>query len=197
MTMGLGDRPFSLPPGTLSPSPAVTRVYFIECAGNGRAAYKTAKPEMTPQQVDGMMSNCEWTGVPLATVFREVGVKNAATWFLAEGGDGDKLSRSIPVEKAMDDALLVWGQNGEALRPGNGYPVRLLLPGYEGNMSVKWIRRIELGTEPWMFRDETSKYTDPLPNGTARQFSFVMDAKSVITDRKSTRLNSSHVSESR
>jgi sulfane dehydrogenase subunit SoxC len=100
---------------------------------------------------------------------------------LAEGGDADRLARSIPMAKAMDDALVVWAQNGEPLRAANGYPMRLLLPGYEGNTNIKWLRRIELGAQPWMFRDETSKYTDPLPDGTARQFSFVMDAKSIIT----------------
>jgi sulfane dehydrogenase subunit SoxC len=136
---------------------------------------------MTPQAVDGMTSNCEWTGVPLATLLREVGARSEARWLLAEGGDAAKLARSVPMEKALDDALVVYAQNGEPLRAANGYPVRLLLPGYEGNMSVKWLRRLELGTEPWMFRDETSKYTDPLPDGTARRFSFVMDAKSIIT----------------
>ena len=117
----------------------------------------------------------------LATLFREVGVKPKASWFLAEGSDAARLSRSVPVAKALDDALLVWGQNGEPLRPSNGYPVRLLLPGFEGNASVKWLRRLELIDQPNMSRDETSKYSDPLPDHTARQFSFEMDVKSVIT----------------
>jgi sulfane dehydrogenase subunit SoxC len=99
----------------------------------------------------------------------------------AEGGDAAKLSRSIPIEKAWDDALIVYAFNGEPLRPANGYPVRLLLPGFEANTCVKWLRRIKLVDEPNMSRDETAKYTDPLPDGTARQFSFVMDAKSIIT----------------
>jgi hypothetical protein len=120
-------------------------------------------------------------GVPLATLFREAGVKPGAKWFIAEGGDAARLSRSIPLEKALDDALLVWGQNGEALRPSNGYPVRLLLPGFEGNTSIKWIRRLELSDQPNMSKDETSKYTDPIPGSKARQFSFLMDVKSVIT----------------
>jgi sulfane dehydrogenase subunit SoxC len=178
---GLVDRPTTFSLADLKRLPAVTKTYFLECAGNGRTAYRSPKAEMSPQQVDGMMSNGEWTGVPLSTVFREVGAKPTAKWFLAEGGDAAKLSRSVPMEKAMEDALLVWAQNGEPLRAPNGYPVRLLLPGFEGNTSVKWVRRIELGTQPWMFRDETSKYTDPLPDNTARQFSFVMDAKSLIT----------------
>jgi sulfane dehydrogenase subunit SoxC len=178
---GLVERPRVFTLDDLKRFPSVTRVCFLECAGNGRTAYRAPKPELTPQVVDGMMSNCEWTGVPLATLLREVGVAPTAKWLLAEGGDAAKLARSIPLEKAMDDTIVVWAQNGEPLRAPNGYPVRLILPGYEGNVNVKWLRRIELGTEPWMFRDETSKYTDPLPDGTSRQFSFVMDAKSIIT----------------
>jgi sulfane dehydrogenase subunit SoxC len=178
---GLVDRPMTFTVDDLKRFPAVSRIHFIECSGNGRSAFKTPKAEMTAQQVDGMTSNCEWSGVELKTLLREVGAQSAAKWLLAEGNDAARLSRSIPMDKAMDDALIVWGQNGEALRPANGYPIRLLLPGFEGNSCIKWLRRIELGKEPWMFRDETSKYTDPLPNDTARQFSFVLDAKSVIT----------------
>lgn len=178
---GMVERPLTLDLASLQRFPAVTRVHFIECAGNGRNAYRTPKPEMTAQQVDGLTANTEWTGVPLATVLREVGVKPKASWCLAEGGDAAVLSRSIPLAKLLDDALLVWGQNGEPLRVQNGYPVRLLLPGWEGNACVKWLRRLEFIDQPNMSRDETSKYTDPLPGGKARQFSFEMDAKSIIT----------------
>jgi sulfane dehydrogenase subunit SoxC len=128
-----------------------------------------------------MVSQSEWTGVPLALLFRDVGVQPAAGWFLAEGGDASRLARSIPVAKANDDALVVWAQNGEPLRPEQGFPIRLLLPGFEGNSNVKWLRRIKLGRDPFMTRWETSKYTDPLLGGKVRQFSFEMDAKSVIT----------------
>lgn len=161
--------------------PAVTRTCFIECSGNGRAAYRDAKPEMTPQIVDGLTSNTEWTGVMVSTLLREVGVKSGASWVLAEGGDAAVLSRSIPLTKMQDDAMIVYAQNGEPLRLANGYPARLLLPGFEGNMCIKWLRRLELIDQPNMSRDETAKYTDPLPGGSARLFSFVMDAKSVIT----------------
>lgn len=178
---GMVDRPLTLDLADLQRFPRVTRTYFIECAGNGRNAYRTPKPEMSPQEVDGLTSNTEWTGVPLRTILREVGVKPKATWFLAEGGDAAVLSRSIPVAKAMDDALVVLAQNGEPLRPAHGYPARLLLPGWEGNTSVKWLRRLEFTDQPSMSRDETSKYTDPLPGGKARQFSFEQDVKSVIT----------------
>ncbi len=178
---GMVDRPLMIDLEQLLRYPSVTRTYFLECSGNGRTAYRTPKPGMTPQQVDGLLGTAEWTGVPLATLFREVGIKPKGTWFVAEGGDAARLSRSIPLEKALDDALLVWGQNGEALRPSNGYPVRLFLPGFEGNSNIKWVRRLELSDQPNMSKDETSKYTDPLPGNKARQFSFVMDVKSVIT----------------
>ena len=178
---GLVDRAMVFTLDDLKQFPSVSRVHFLECSGNGRNAYRGATPELTPQMADGLTSNGEWTGVPLSLVLRESGVRKAATWFLGEGGDAAKLSRSIPIEKAWDDALLVYAFNGEALRPANGYPVRLFLPGYEANTCVKWLRRIKLVDQPNMSRDETAKYTDPLPNGTARQFSFVMDAKSVIT----------------
>ena len=178
---GMVDRPMVFTLDDLKRFPSVSRVHFIECAGNGRAALKDPKPEMTPQQIDGLTSNGEWTGVPLAVILREVGVRRGATWMFAEGMDAAKMSRSVPVEKGWDDALIAYAYNGEALRPSNGYPARLLLPGYEGNTCVKWLRRIKLVDQPNMSKDETSKYTDPLPDGTARQFSFVMDAKSVIT----------------
>ena len=178
---GLVDRPMTFTLDDLKRLPSVSRIHFLECSGNGRAAFKGPRPEMTPQHVDGLTCNGEWTGVSLATVFREVGVRPAAKWFLAEGSDAAKLSRSIPVEKGWDDALLAWAFNGEPLRPSNGYPLRLFLPGYEGNTCIKWLRRIKLIDQPNMSKDETSKYTDPLKGGKARIFSFVLDTKSVIT----------------
>jgi sulfane dehydrogenase subunit SoxC len=178
---GLVDRPMAFSLDDIRRFPQVTRTHFIECSGNGRAAYREPKPDMTPQKVAGLTANTEWMGVPLATLFREVGVRPQATWFLAEGGDACMMTRSVPTAKAWDDAIVVWAQNGEPLRPEQGYPLRLLLPGWEGNINVKWLRRIELGTRPWMTRWETAKYTDPLPNGTARMFSMELDAKSIIT----------------
>lgn len=181
MIHGLVDRPLVLSLDELKRFPQVTRSYFIECSGNGRQSFRAPQPEMTAQKVAGMLSTSEWTGVPLATLFREAGAKPDATWFLAEGGDACLMTRSVPMAKAWDDALVVWAQNGEPLRPAQGYPVRLLLPGWEGNINVKWLRRLELGSRPWMTRWETSKYTDPMPDKTARRFSFENDAKSVIT----------------
>jgi sulfane dehydrogenase subunit SoxC len=119
--------------------------------------------------------------VRLATLLKEVGVKPTAKWLLAEGTDAAVLTRSVPIEKALDDAIVAYGQNGEALRPEQGYPVRLFLPGWEGNASVKWLRRIDVSDQPFMTREETSKYTEPFANGTSRMFSFRMDARSLIT----------------
>ena len=183
---GLVERPSIFSLADLKRFPQVTRTHFIECAGNGVLAWRNGpfgkpSPGLTPQQIAGMTSNSEWTGVPLRVLLEEVGARRNAKWFLAEGGDACLMARSIPIEKAMDDALVVWAQNGEPLRPEQGFPLRLLLPGWEGNTNVKWLRRLELGTRPWMTRWETATYTDPLANGTARQFSFEMDARSVIT----------------
>jgi sulfane dehydrogenase subunit SoxC len=180
---GMVDRPLVFTLEELKRFPAVTRVCFLECSGNGGSAYygDPAPPRQTPQQIDGLLSGSEWTGVSLATLFAEVGAHDGASWFLAEGSDAAMMSRSIPVEKAWDDALIAYAQNGEAIRPEQGYPARLLLPGWEGNANVKWVRRLELADRPFMMRDETSKYTDPLPDGKARMFSFEMDAKSLIT----------------
>lgn len=153
---------------------------FLECSGNSAAELKKASGK-TAQQIHGLLSCCEWTGVRLSTIFQECGVQPSATWALAEGADGAAMTRSIPMSKMMDDALLVYAQNGEMLRSEQGYPLRLFLPGYEGNMSIKWLRRIKLGDAPWQTREETSAYTDLQPDGKALQFTFAMDVKSVIT----------------
>lgn len=183
---GLVDRPMMFTLDDIKRFPQVTRVHFIECSGNGGPAWRNGlfgnpNPGLTPQTVAGLTANSEWTGVPLGVLLDEAGVKRDATWFLAEGGDACLLARSIPMAKARDDALVVWAQNGEPLRPEQGFPMRLLLPGWEGSTNVKWLRRLELGTRPWMTRWETATYTDPLADGTARQFAFEMDAKSIIT----------------
>jgi sulfane dehydrogenase subunit SoxC len=178
---GLVTTPLEFTMDDLRRLPQVTRTHFIECSGNGRSAFKAPKAEMSPQQVAGMVSNSEWTGVTLATLFREVGARPDARWFLAEGGDACRMTRSVPTSKAYDDAIIAWAQNGEPLRPGQGYPLRLVLPGWEGNINVKWLRRLELGRAPWMTRWETAKYTDPIKGNVARIFSFENDAKSVIT----------------
>lgn len=160
--------------------PSLSRIMFIECSGNGLTEW--SKPTMkTVQGTHGLTSCSEWTGVPLATVLREAGLRTDAKWLLAEGGDASAMTRSIPMAKALKDCLVAYGQNGEALRPEQGYPLRLIVPGYEGNTHIKWLRRIEVSDMPFMTREETSKYTDLMPDGKAVQFSFEMDAKSVIT----------------
>jgi sulfane dehydrogenase subunit SoxC len=181
---GMVERPTIFTLSDLKRFPGKSMIRFIECSGNGGRAYRLTTPtaDLTPQQTDGLTSTSEWTGVPLATLLREVGASPKSRWLLAEGMDAAVMTRSVPIEMANDDALIAYGQNGEALRPEQGYPVRLLLPGVEGNASVKWLRRIEVADQPFMTREETSKYTDPLPDGTARMFSLVMDAKSLITE---------------
>src|SRR5690606_40013662 len=124
----------------------------------------------------GLTSQSEWTGVLLKTLFREVKINPKAKWFLAEGGDAAMMTRSVPLERALDEGMIVYGQNGEALRPEQGYPARLIIPGWEGNISVKWLRRIEFSDQPFHTREETSKYTERVGDS-IRQFSLDMDAR--------------------
>ncbi len=160
--------------------PAVSRIHFIECGGNAGREHR-GQPGATAQQSHGLVSCSEWTGVRLRTLLREVGLSSSARWVLAEGADAGRHARSIPIQKAIDDVLVAYGQNGEALRPEQGYPLRLLVPGWEGNVSVKWLRRLHVLDQPMMSRDEAASYTDLLPDGKARQFSFEMESNSVIT----------------
>ncbi len=177
---GFVERPLILTMDELVRFPSQSRIHFLECSGN-TLNWANPDPKWTVQDTHGLIMCCEWTGVPLATLLDEVGVKPSAKWVLAEGADAAAMTRSIPIEKALDDALVAYAQNGEKLRPEQGYPVRLLLPGFEGNMNIKWLRRLKLGDAPFETREETSKYTDLMPDGTARQFTFLMEAKSVIT----------------
>lgn len=175
---GMVDHPIELTLSDLKRMPSISRIYFLECSGN----YPTSAAAETPPGLVAPLTSCtEWTGVPLSVVFREVGVSPDATWFLAEGQDGAALSRSVPVAKGWKDSMLAYGQNGEPLRPAQGFPVRLLNPGWEGNTSVKWLRRLELADGPFMTREETARYTENIRDGAIRQFSFVMDARSLIT----------------
>lgn len=180
MLHGLVDRPlkFSLP--ELLRFPAVSRVHFIECAGNAGREHR-GDPGPTAQLSHGLVSCSEWTGVLLGTLLREAGLKPAAKWIVAEGADASRHSRSIPLAKALDDVLVAYGQNGEAVRPEQGYPLRLVVPGWEGNVNVKWLRRLHVVDQPAMSRDEAASYTDLMPSGRARQFTFEMESNSVIT----------------
>ena len=178
---GLVDRPLVFSLAELQRMPAVTRVYFVECSGNGRVKWSPAEPDTDAQAAFGMTSCSEWTGVPVSALLREVGASAGASWVVAEGADACRMTRSVPLDKAMDDTLVAYGQNGEALRPAQGYPLRLLIPGWEGNICVKWLRRLRVVDQSYLTREETAKYTDLMPNGEARQYTFAMDAKSVIT----------------
>ncbi len=180
MIHGLVEKPLVLTLDELKRYPSESRITFIECPANGSTEWRG--PQFNSLQfVKGMMSQAEWTGVKLSTLLKDVGVKPEAKWVLAEGSDNSAMARTIPIEKIMDDAMVVWAQNGEALRPEQGYPVRLLLPGWEGNLNVKWLRRLEFGDEPWHAKEETSKYTMLQPSGKAVQFFWPMEVNSVIT----------------
>jgi sulfane dehydrogenase subunit SoxC len=178
---GMVDRPVEFTLDDIKRFPSVSVIHFLECSGNTGSEWKEDTIAPTVQKSHGLVSATEWTGVPMKTLLKEAGIQPGGTWLLCEGADAAALTRSIPTEKAMEDGLLVYGQNGEALRPEQGYPMRAIWPGYEGNSNVKWLRRIKVGNEPWETREETSKYTDLLPDGVARQFTFFMEAKSVIT----------------
>jgi len=178
---GLVDRPLVFTVDELKRLPSTSRIHFLECSGNSTGEWRGGSTEPSIQRIHGLTSCSEWTGVSLALLLRECGVQPGATWLLAEGADASKHARSIPIAKAMDDAMVAYAQNGEPLRPEQGYPLRLFLPGWEGNANVKWLRRIKALDQPAMTREETSKYTDLMPDGTARQFTFVMEPKSLIT----------------
>ena len=178
---GLVERPLIFSMDALARYPLVSRIHFLECSGNSAGNNNAEAPQQTAGGIHGLVSCSDWTGVPLSVLLDEAGVKPEGKWLLAEGGDAASMSRSVPMAKAMDDAMLALYQNGEKLRPEQGYPVRLFLPGYEGNMNVKWLRRIKVTAEPTMTKDETSKYSDLQPNGRAKLFTFPMDVKSVIT----------------
>jgi sulfane dehydrogenase subunit SoxC len=178
---GLVKRPLIFTVNALLRYPLVSRIHFLECSGNSQTLYQPALPTLTAGETHGLVSCSEWTGVPLRLLLEEAGVDRSAQWMLAEGADSAAMSRSVPMAKAMDDAILALFQNGERLRPENGYPVRLFLPGWEGNMSVKWLRRLKVVAAPLMTKDETSRYTDLQGDGKSLMFTYPMEVKSVIT----------------
>jgi sulfane dehydrogenase subunit SoxC len=161
--------------------PSVSRIHFIECGANtGMEWSNVAVP--TVQYTHGMLSCSEFTGVLLSTLLDDVGFDAAkAKFVLAEGADGAALDRSVPIEMALEDVMVVYGQNGEMLRPENGYPLRLLVPGVQGVSSVKWLRRLEVGDQPWNTREEALHYIDLMPGGIHRQYTWINECKSVIT----------------
>jgi sulfane dehydrogenase subunit SoxC len=178
---GLVKKPLAFTLDTLSRYPMVSRMAFVECGGNSAPLFSNEPVQATAQALHGLVSCAEWTGVTLSTLLDEAGIDPKAKWLIAEGADSLALSRSVPVAKALDDAMIALYQNGERLMPGNGYPMRLLLPGWEGNMNVKWLRRIKLTETPGMSYYETRTYAPILPNGKAYQFYFLQEVKSFIT----------------
>ena len=175
---GLVERPTIFTLDDLQALPSISRICFLECGGNYP---RNAKGPMTPQAMAGLTSQTEWTGVPLAVLFREVGIGRDATWCLAEGQDAAAMTRSVPVAKVIDEGMLAYAQNGEPLRPSQGFPARLVLPGLEGVANVKWVRRLELGSGPFMTREETARYTEEIRDQGIRIYSFELDARSIIT----------------
>ncbi len=180
MINGLVDRPLVFTMEDLQRFPRENYVYFLECAANSGMEWRGAQMDSV-QFTHGMIHNVMYTGIPLRVLLDEAGIKPNGKWILAEGADASGLTRSIPMEKALDDVLVAFKMNGEALRVEQGYPLRLVVPGWEGSTWIKWLRRIEIGDKPWHHREESSKYADLYGDGISRRFTWVMEAKSVIT----------------
>jgi sulfane dehydrogenase subunit SoxC len=182
---GMVERPLMFSMDELKRLPFVTRFHFVECHGNssprGPGGDARISVDATPQETHGFTSCSQWTGVLLSTLLKEAGVKKEATWIIAEGADEPKHSKSIPLGKALDDALVAYGQNGEPVRPEQGFPLRLIVPGWQGINNVKWLRRIDLVDEPYMAMMETSRYPSMRLDGKSRWFEFELGPKSVIT----------------
>ena len=177
---GLVKRPLAFSVETIMRYPMESQIHFVECSGNSGSFNQPEPQQTTAGGLNGLLSCSEWTGVRLATLLGEAEVTREAKWVVAEGGDAAAMSRSVPLEKCLDDAMIALYQNGEAIRPEQGYPMRLLLPGFEGNMNVKWLRRLKVMDQPVNARDETSHYTELMPNGKARQYMFLQGVKSAI-----------------
>ncbi len=161
--------------------PLHSRQLFLECGGNSNAGWHEEPAQRPAGLLHGLVSCSEWSGVPLARLLEEAGVERGEGWLVATGADAGAFHMSLPLEKAFDDCLVALYQNGERLRPENGYPLRLLVPGWRGVNSVKWLASLQVADQPAMGRNETARYTELLPSGRARQFAFEMQVKSLIT----------------
>jgi len=180
MIHGMVERPVILTLEDLKRYPSVTRQHFFACPAN--SAMEARGPGLdSVQATHGMLSCSVYTGVELKTILDDIGLKDGAKWMFSEGSDPASVGRSVPIEKVLDDAMLVYAMNGEALRPENGYPVRLLLPGWEGVLQTKWLRRLKFDDKAWWVREENTKYTELLPDGHAKMFNWVFESDSVIT----------------
>lgn len=178
---GMVRQPLTFDMESLARYPMRSQLVFIECGGNSNAGWHVEPIQRPAGSFHGLVSCSEWTGVPLALLLTESGADAKASWIVAEGADAIAMNISVPLHKVMDDCIVALFQNGERLRPENGYPLRLIVPGWEGVLHVKWLHRLQVTDQPVMARNETAKYTELLPSGKARQFTFVMDAKSLIT----------------
>jgi len=178
---GLVDRELVFDVNDLLRYPMHSRICFLECGGNSNAAWNKTPAQAAVGYFNGLVSNSEWTGIPLRVLFEEAGIQDNAAWLIAEGADAFAMQNSIPLKPALDEGLLALYQNGERLRPENGYPMRIVIPGMEGVRNVKWVRRLMLAEHPVMARNETARYTDLLPDGRARQFAFVNNARALLT----------------
>ena len=181
MINGLVARPKVYTMDDLMRMPSISRMHFIECGANtGMEWGNNAVP--TVQYTHGMLSCCEFTGVPLKWLLDDCGIDlKKAKFILAEGADGSSMTRTINLANALDDVMVAYGMNGEMLRPENGYPLRLVVPGVQGVSWVKYLRRIEVGDMPYAAKDETLHYVDLMPDGQHRQYSSIQEVKSVIT----------------
>ena len=178
---GMVDRPLTFNYEALLRYPLQSRILFLECSGNSYQNTFPAAADMTAGELNGLVSCAEWTGVPLHYLLEETGIQPASKWVVAEGADASSNNRSVPLSLAIDEAMVAIYQNGEPLRGAQGYPMRLLVPGCEGNLSIKWLRSLKLMDQPAHTREETSKYTDLMADGIAQQFSLRMEVKSIIT----------------
>ena len=178
---GLVRQPLFVSMDNLLRYPLRSQICFVECGGNSNAGWNKTPSRAEAGYFHGLVSCSEWTGVPLSVILTEAGIDSTAQWLIADGADAFAMNISIPMAKAMDDAMLALYQNGERLRPENGYPLRLILPGWEGVLNVKWLRSLKATAHPIMARNETARYTELLPSGKARMFTFTMEAKSLIT----------------
>ena len=181
MIHGLVKQPLTFSVDSLLRYPMRSHLIFLECGGNSNAGWHSEPIQRPVGSFHGMVSCSEWTGVPVSVLLDEAGVDASAAWAVLEGADAGALNVSLPLDKLREDCIVAIYQNGERIRPEQGYPLRLIVPGWEGIVNVKWLRRLELTAEPAMTRDETAKYTELQPDGKARQFTYVMEAKSVIT----------------
>ena len=181
MVMGLVKTPKVYTMDDIMRLPSVSRIHFIECGANTAMEWgNVAVP--TVQYSHGMVSCSEFTGVPLSVLLEDCGIDmKKAKFVLAEGADGSSMTRTIGLDRALDDVLVAYGMNGEMLRPENGYPLRLVVPGVQGVSWVKWLRRIEVGDQKWATKDEAIHYIDLMPDGLHRQYTGMQEAKSVIT----------------